>query len=221
MDQGQGIAVDSSTVYVTGLTQSTNFPTAQNVTTSAGIFQRNLAGGGDAFVTRFSSSGSLGFSTYLGGSGFDQGQGIAAEFGTVYLTGFTQSTNFPTAQNVTTSAGIFQRNLAGSGDAFVTRFSSSGSLGFSTYLGGSGVDQGMGIAAEFGTIYLTGLTESTNFPTAQNVTTSAGIFQRNLAGGGDAFVTRFSSSGSLGFSTYLGDWMPSIPLRPSSRLRQI
>jgi hypothetical protein len=173
---GNGIAVDSSgSAYVTGITDSPNFPT-QNP------FQGTFAGGSfDAFVTKFSSTGnSLVYSTYLGGSGDDEGRSIAVDSsGAAYVTGVTDSPNFPT-QNP------FQGAFAGGPfDAFVTKFSSTGnSLVYSTYLGGSGDDDGNGIAVDSsGAAYVTGFTDSPNFPT-QNP------FQGALAGSDDAFVTK-------------------------------
>ena len=174
-DWGYGIAVDSSgNAYVTGLTFSTDFPT-QNA------FQRRFGGATDVFVTKLNSSGSLVYSTYLGGSRPDWGYGIAVDSsGNAYVTGLTDSTDFPTTQNA------FQRTFIG--DAFVTKLNPSGSLVYSTYLGGSGMDWGRGIAVDSsGNAYVTGWTDSPDFPT-QNA------FQRRYGGygggGEDVFVTK-------------------------------
>ncbi|MCK4411022.1 SBBP repeat-containing protein, partial [Candidatus Bipolaricaulota bacterium] len=190
-DRGYGIAVDSSgNAYITGDTQSTDFPT-QNALQSA-------HGGGyyDAFVAKLNPSGSAFiYSTYLGGSGYDHGLGIAVDsFGNAYVTGDTWSTNFPTQNPVQPDYG---RNV----DAFVTKLNSTGSaLIYSTYLGGSGGDSGNAIAVDgSGNAYITGATVSPNFPT-QNALQSA-------HGGGywDAFVAKLNPSGSaLIYSTYLG-----------------
>ena len=114
IDQGAGIAVDSAgNAYVTGFTFSTNFPT------TAGAFQTTNGGGTDAFVTKLNAAGTaLVYSTYLGGSGNDDGHGIAVDSaGNAYVTGFTISTNFPT------TPGAFQTtNSGGNGDAFVAKF---------------------------------------------------------------------------------------------------
>jgi hypothetical protein len=182
------VGADGS-AYITGYTNSTNFPTVAP-------FQANNAGGiGDAFVTKLSPSGtSLVYSTYLGGGGYDFGYAIAVGAdGSVYVAGSTESTNFPTAAPL-------QAMLAGGTDAFVTRLAPSGaSLVYSTYLGGSVVDIGTGIAVGAdGSAYVTGFTESTNFPTAAPL-------QAMLAGLHDAFVAKIAASGaSLVYSTYLG-----------------
>jgi hypothetical protein len=192
LDGASGITVDASgNAYVTGITSSGNFPTANP-------FQATLAGvRGDAFVTKFNPIGSaLVYSTYLGGSGDDHGTDIVVDAtGNAYVTGNTGSTDFPTANP-------FQAAFGGlPADAFVTKFNPIGSaLVYSTYLGGSANDGGSGLAMDAsGNAYVTGVTFSTDFPTASP-------FQTAFAGGReDAFVTGLNAAGStLLYSTYLG-----------------
>jgi hypothetical protein len=185
---GSGIAVDATgAAYVTGRTFSTDFPT------TAGAFQRVHGGSFDAFVTKLDPSGSeLIYSTYLGGSLFDDSSGIAVDAtGAAYVTGGTGSTNFPT------TAGAFQTSSAGG--AFVTKLNATGTaLVYSTFLGGPGVGTGIAVDAA-GAAYVVGFTESTNFPT------TAGAFDTSLNGGGDTFVTKLNAAGSaLIYSTFLG-----------------
>ena len=154
---GSGIAVDGTgNAYVTGSTGS-NFPT----TTSA--YQPILEGTTNSFVTKLNPAGtSLLYSTYLGGNNSDEAQGIAVDAsGNAYVTGFTDSTNFPT------TAGAFQTSLGGNQNAFVTKVNATGSaLIYSTYLGGNNNDYSIGIAVDAsGNAYVTGSTDSTNFPT--------------------------------------------------------
>ena len=137
------------------------------------------------------------YSTYLGGSNLDDCWGIAVDSsGNAYVTGHTYSTDFPT------TAGAFQTTFNGSIDAFVTKLNSSGTgLLYSTYLGGSDVDFGYGIAVDTsGNAYVAGETRSSEFPT------TAGAFQTTYAGGDrDAFVIQLNATGtSLLYSTYLG-----------------
>src|SRR5262249_32543370 len=139
---------------------STNFPT------TAGAFQTNHAadsGADDVFVVKLNASGSaLVYSTYLGGNHFDVGTGIAVDSaGNAYVTGFTNSTDFPTV------AGAFQTTYAGNYDAFMAKLNTSGSaLVYGTYLGGSKIDAGQAITVDdSGSVYVTGNTSSTNFPT--------------------------------------------------------
>jgi hypothetical protein len=135
-------------------------------------------------VTVFSADGaSLVYSTYLGGSGNDEGHGIAGDgAGNAYITGQTSSTDFPTANAFQPTYG------GGSLNAFVTQFSADGaSLVYSSYLGGSGRDAGNGIAVDAaGNAYVTGQGSSRDFPTAN-------AFQpTNGEGGADAFVAKIS-----------------------------
>jgi len=191
-EYGHSIAVDSSgSAYVTGYTDSASFPTASPL-------QATYGGGYlDAFVAKLNAAGSaLVYSTYLGGSGEDRGDSVAVDSsGNVYVAGFTLSTNFPTASplQATYRGGVT--------DAFVAKLNAAGSaLVYSTYLGGSGEDNSTGIAVDpSGNAYVTGVTTSTNFPTASPL---------QATGGGsytDAFVSKLNAAGSaLVYSTYLG-----------------
>jgi hypothetical protein len=194
-DSGTGIAADAGgNTYVTGITASTNFPT------TPGAVQLNVIGGPHVFVTKLNPAGSaLVYSTYLGGSSLDYGRGIAVDTsGNAYVTGYTQSIDFPV------TVGVFQPFNLGYYDAFVTKLNSTGSaLVYSTYLGGDSSDFGMGIAVDAaGDAYVTGQTGSgsTSFPT------TPGAFQPAYAGGPyDAFVTKLNPTGSaLVYSTFLG-----------------
>jgi len=176
-DSGWGIAVDSwNDVYVTGHTYSTNFPTASPI-------QASNAGNDDVFISRINSLGSgLVYSSYLGGNGYDRAYGIVVDSsGNAYLTGYTSSTNFPTASPI-------QATLAGGDDVFITKINYYGNaLVYSSYLGGSGVEYGYGIAIDSsGNAYITGNTQSTNFPTASPI-------QATLAGGSDVFITKINA----------------------------
>jgi len=199
-DYGQAIVVDGSgNAYVAGYTFSTDFPTQS-------AWQSSNAGGADAFLTELNAAGSaLTFSTYLGGSGQDRAYGLALDSaGSLYLTGDTQSSNFPL------TSGAFQTSNMGQGDAFVCKLSSGAStLVYSTLLGGSGVDQATSIARDSsGNVYITGYTQSSDFPTANRLQTLLG----GISGAGscgsslcaDAFVSMFGPSGALVYSTYLG-----------------
>lgn len=184
-DQGNSIAADSAgNAYVTGSTASINFPT-QNPFQTANT-------GSVAFVTKLNAAGSaLVYSTYLGGSGGDQGNGIAVDSaGNAYVTGSTGSTNFPTQNPLQPLNG-------GGGDAFVTKLNATGSaLMYSTYLGGSGGDQGNSIVLDStGNAYVTGAAAG-GFPT------TPGAYQ--TASGGSGFVTKLNAAGSaLVYSTYV------------------
>jgi len=192
-DQGYGIAVDSSgSAYITGASTASSFPI------TAGAYQTAFGGANsDAFVSKLNATGSaLVYSTYLGGNGYDQSNGIVVDSnGSAYVTGYTDSTNFPT------TAGAYQTTFGGGKLAvFVTKLNTVGSaLVYSTYLSGSGNDNSYGIALDnSGNAYVTG-SASAGFPT------TAGAYQTTFGGGGQAFVTKLNASGSaLVYSTYVG-----------------
>ena len=203
-DQGFGIAVDSgANTYVTGNTLSVDFPTT-------GVVQPAPGSGNEVFVARLTETGSLIYSTLVGGSSDDAGRAIAIDgLGNAFVTGFTSSTDFPT------TSGPFQPVLNGTTNAFVIKLNPSGSaLVYSTYLGSDGVDVGLGIAADtVGNAYVTGGTRRAfpPPPTPVPFPTTAGAFQ-TLPGGGtcggnacrDAFVAKLGSTGLVLYSTLLG-----------------
>jgi hypothetical protein len=198
-DGGSGIAINSTGIaYVTGSTNSTNFPLVNQYQTVQGAV--------DAFVTKLnpnlSGTASLLYSTYLGGSNFDRGLGIAVDStGNAYVTGQTKSNNFPTFNQYQT----YQGGLEFGYDAFVTKLnpnlSGTASLLYSTYLGGSGDEEGWAIAVDStSNAYVTGGTNSTNFPLLNQYQTA----QVSI----DVFVTKLnpnlSGVASLVYSTLLG-----------------
>jgi hypothetical protein len=183
VDIGYGIAVDSAgSAYVTGVTASSDFHVKD-------AFQPALSGSNDAFVTKVDTAGALVYSSYLGGSSMkDEAHGIAVDgAGNAYVTGFTASINAPKTDFPTTPDALQITTDGLSFDAFVTKVNAAGSkLDYSTYLGGSGEEQGYGIAVDSaGNIYVAGITRSTNFPTINPL-------QASNAGKSDAFVAKFA-----------------------------
>lgn len=212
-DGAFGIAADNSgNAYVVGSTFSTNFP----VTTGAFQSMNNEPSNFQCvFVTKLNPTGSaLVYSTYLGGSGNtgnkgqfgDVGQGIAVDSsGDAYVTGLTQSTNFPVTEGAYQT--VNNSTLSGGPEnAFVTKLNPTGTaLVYSTYLGGSASDGASAIAVDsLDFAYVTGSTNSTNFPVtsgAYQVTNNA----LTTNGWGSAFVTKLNTTGTaLEYSTYLG-----------------
>jgi len=209
-DTGTGIAIDSSgDMYVTGITRSTDFPTANALQGSPGGPPGNNPDY-DVFVTKIKADGSaLLYSTYLGGGDIEIANGIAVDgAGNAYVTGYTASTNFPTKNALQSAAN-------GGGDAFVAKISADGSaLVYSTYLGGSLYDSAQGIAVDSaGNAYVGGSTTSLDFPTKNAFqSVHAGIvlcddclqppsYRVNY----DAFVAKIAPDGSsLVYATFLG-----------------
>ncbi len=186
-DRAFGVAVDGNgSAVVAGWTYSVNFPVAAP-------HQSGLAGGRDVFIAKLNPSGGLLFSTYLGGSAYDDAAAVAVDRdGNVYAAGGTSSANFPVLEAVQNAKKARQ-------DAFVVKLSAAGALRYSTYLGGSAEDRGAGIAVdEAGCAYVAGATDSLDFPTLSAVQSRSG-------GGQDAFVAKLAAGGrALVYSTYLG-----------------
>lgn len=196
-DTAYAVARDASgSLYLAGRTQSANFPA------TAGAVQGSLAGGAgtDAFVAKLNAAGTaLTYATYLGGTdGNDEAISVAVDFaGFAYVTGWTASTDFPTASP---AQGV---NRGGTSDAFLTKVSAAGTaLVFSTYLGGTGNDIGYGVAVDSATNpYVVGSTTSTDLAAPIAPFPGGG----SNAGGRDAFIIKMSTDGS-GFVhfNYLG-----------------
>lgn len=185
------IAVDSQgNSYITGYTRSADIPTKN-------AYSKTFGGAFDVFIAKFSSNGSLIFSTYLGGSGKDFGSSIAVDSqGNCYVTGYTTSINFASNTSSSTSRGNY--------DVFVAKFNATGSLLFSTLLGGSNSDLATSIALDKSdNIYITGFTASANFPTKN-------AYNSTFSGSNDLFVTKLNATGSVLYSTFLGS-VPDFP----------
>jgi hypothetical protein len=198
-DQCSGIAIDSAgNAYVTGQTDSTNFP---------GGALSKAKGGGDIIVVKLNPTGSaLAYAAFLGGSSADAGFGIAVDaLGQAHVTGKTASKDFPVLGGFQSTPGVAGGDPAG--DAFMTKLNAAGTaILYSTYLGGSGAEEGRGIAvSSAGQAYVTGTTSSTSgFPLTGG--------DSSLGGSSDAFMMRINTTAtggaSLLYSTFLGGSCP-------------
>jgi len=189
VDHASSVGIDlTDAVFVGGYTESINFPVAS-------AYQPRSGGGQDGFVSRLSANGTtMLFSTYLGGHGTDAVNGLAVDLlGNAVVAGTTASANFPV------TAGAFQTIFGGETDGFIARFSSTGLLLQSTYLGGLLSDGINAVALDFhGYPYVTGYTISEDFPVQAPV-------QGIKAGAENAFVAKLNLTlSSVTFSTYLG-----------------
>ncbi len=189
---GQAIAVDSSSnAYVTGLswTSSTTFPLVN-------AFQTAGAGSYDAFITKINATGSSAvYSTRLGGTGDDRGNGIAVDAaGNAFIAGHTTSVNFPVASP--SQALIGNAQGLNTNDAFVAKLNAAGNgVLYSTYMGGSANDQATAIAIDSsGAAYVAGFSASSDFPTTTASPLSSPAFRSTNAGGNDAFVAKLTDT---------------------------
>jgi uncharacterized repeat protein (TIGR02543 family) len=197
-DYGRGIAVDSSgSAYVTGETNATNLPTVNAFQPTTPILS-----GFTGFVAKLSPLGnSLGYYSYLGGSGGEQGNAIAVDAGdAAFVTGVTYSTDFPLRNAIQTT-----NKNPDAGTCFVTKVGTAGtSLIYSTYLGGSATggtsgDDCYAIATDSAKeAWVVGNTYSMDFPLQYQ------YMSRSLATSEVAFITKFTASGTIDYSTFIG-----------------
>jgi hypothetical protein len=181
VDRGLAITANSSFVYVTGYTGSSDFP----VTNSSTYSLNN-----DAFYLKFNLAGVTQFATYLGGSGTENGNELYVDvIGNVFIVGFTTSTNFPTSIP-------YQPANGGGIDLFITKYSSTNTMGWSTYYGGTGNDYARAITGNSSTnLFITGTTSNSTFPV------SFGSFGGGIS---DAFILRFTTTGLRTWATFFG-----------------
>ncbi len=190
-ERAYGIAVDGTgNTYLTGRTNSTDLPV------TADAFESTYSGGYDAFVAKIQAQGAaLAYATFLGGDGDDWAQAIAVDGeGGAYVTGATQSADFPA------TTGALDVEYGGERDAFVSKVNGAGTgLAFSTFLGGSGADEGAAIAVDAaGNAYITGATQSADLKTT-------GALDPTYHGAQDAFLVKMNGSGTeLAYATFLG-----------------
>jgi hypothetical protein len=192
-DEGDGLAIsDDGDIYICGETASSDFPV------TSGAVQQSNKGSKDVYVARLNgTTGELVFSTYIGGDDFDYADDLVLDInGNPIICGKTDSADFPV------TSGVVQESNGGSGDGYVLRLSSDGStIHHSTFLGDRYVDRFYGVATDSsGSIYLTGLSQSRDFPTTNDA------YQSAYAGGNeDVIICKLDSSMStLEYSTFFG-----------------
>ncbi|HEX4263388.1 MAG TPA: SBBP repeat-containing protein [Verrucomicrobiae bacterium] len=200
VDIGWSVALDGDqNVYITGEALSMNLLTTNTILFGNTNFNKFRGGNnsfGDAFVAKYNTSGALQFLTYLGGKTDDGALSIAFDSlnNAVWVTGFTDSTNFPLQNPIRSQLTGPNKNARRifPVDAFIVKLDLSGTnLLFSTLFGGENIDEGMGIAVDAsGFVYVTGLTSSTNLT---GILPNA--FQTTNCGRFDAFVTKLASAG--------------------------
>lgn len=189
-ESGKAIDVNQyGEAYVAGETGSSNFPTRYPVDYSFGGYQ-------ECFVSKLSSDGrNLLFSTLLGGWEYEEIGGISVDAeGAIYVTGTTGSYDFPLHN-------AMDFTFEGQYDGFVTKLNPSGTMNFSTFLGGVDVESIEGIDSDsLGRAYVTGTTTSWNFPTLRALKSSYSYARDSV----DGFITVFNPEGSLNYSTFFG-----------------
>ena len=188
-ESGLGIATDGVTgaCYMTGSASSTN------VVSSAGAHQTSNGGGLDAFLVKFNNLGARQWGTFYGGSGTDMGQSADVDkSGNVYIAGQTASSS-------AISASGHQGSLSGSTDAFLAKFTPTGTRLWGTYYGGTADEFGYTCRVDtLKNIFLGGKTNSST------AIATSGAFQTSYGGAEDGFLTKFDSAGTRLWGTYYG-----------------
>ncbi len=212
LDEGHGIASTVGSIYVSGLTKSPSFPTSNPG--GGAYFDSTLNGSQDGFISRFSLSGVMLWSTYYGGDSTDWADDPAVDgSGNVFVAGYTESNNFPTLNPG--GSTFYQGTPGGELDVTLAKFNNANVRLWATYYGGSDLDFLLGVNGKSitldpqGRLYVTGLTVSTNFPVFNP---GGGSFYQgtNLGGPHDAFIGRFSNTGTMLWSTYWGSDVPDF-----------
>jgi hypothetical protein len=190
-DQAVAVAADhAGNTIVTGPTTSPNFMGLPRSTSLS-----------DGFVVKYDARGAVVFRMLIASSGFDVPTAVATDaHDNIYVTGYTQSSDFPVKN-------AFRATPAGNADGFLMKLSPGGEVIYSTYFGGTGIDEPMGVGADAdGDAYVTGITNSPNLPLVNAAQTVP-------AAGVTTFVFKLSADGSaLRYSTYLGGSIQDVGL---------
>ena len=211
-DYPAALALDrSENIYITGTTNSSDF-TLFNP--GAGAYFDGTIGGAwqspyDSFVLKFSNSGQLLLSSFLGGSGYDNGYGVSADkLGNVYFIGSTSSTDFYT--NNPGGGAYFQNALLAPGgnfNGYILKLNSNDQAVWSTYLGGSSSDVLLStVCDDYGNVFLCGSSTSYNFPT---VNPANGAFYLPFNGLAKMVLLKFNLQSQLIWSTFFGTFGPT------------
>ena len=186
-DYGMSVDIDQyDNVYLTGYTFSSSAISYLG-------FQNDYAGAGDAFIVKFNPGGARIWATYFGGPGADYANSISINSNDeLYIAGTTESTSG-------IATGGFQLTYGTNKDCFVAKFDLNGNFIWSTYYGGSGIEEdGFAKTDSIGNLYLIGTTTSTSG------ISYLGFSDTYLGGANDAFCVKFNPEGSRVFGTYYG-----------------
>lgn len=218
VDYCYDIHSDSKNVWVTGLTNSTNFPTDS---VPGSYFQGTRKGPEDAFILKFDTSGVSKWATYYGGTLNEQGHSIHSDGVNVWVTGSTTSGDLFTKDPG--NGAYFQVGNGGTSDAFILKFDTSGVSKWATYYGGTVTEvstqqKGAYITAYNENIWVVGNSSSTDCPITDPLDCST--YYNTNAGGQDIFILQFDTTGVRKYSTYYGgtgsDWATGVSIDPNT-----
>ncbi|MEI6060267.1 MAG: SBBP repeat-containing protein [Bacteroidota bacterium] len=196
---GESLCTDTqNNIYITGHTYSNNFPVQQ----LAGAYWQEYNGGeADAFILKFNNQGIRLWATYYGGIYEDDGESISADkYDNIYITGYTNSFNFPVQQ---APGSYWQPNNAGDADIIILKFNNLGAREWATYYGGYYVETGISLCIDDQeNVFVTGATSSYDFPTQQK---SGEYWEGSLTNLQEAYLLEFNKQGDRQWATYYGN----------------
>ena len=195
-EDAHAIHSDGVNTWVGGHSLSFNFPTL-NPGSSAYYQGSNSGGVGDAFILKFSSTGSLIWATYFGGTASEEVLSVFSNGSNVWVAGYTSSTDFPLLNPG--SGAFYQSTVAGMGDGFILKFNTAGVLQWSTYVGGLNSDYFSALQYKNNELYVVGTSASSDFPVL-----NAGTFYQSYGGINDGVILKFNSANNLVWSTFFG-----------------
>jgi len=209
LEQAYSVCTDpTGNVFITGFTgNGGSFSTFPIANPGGGAYFQNAFNGGEAFILKFGNNGNRIWATFYGGANSnEEGRCITSDpNGNIYVSGFTNSSNFPVLAN--SAPGSYnQATSGGFKDAFILKFSNTGIRQWATYFGGAADDDAYGLTLDIsGNITITGSTKSLNLPIANP---AGGAYYQNTKSGAatttDAFFSKFNNTGILVWSTYYG-----------------
>ena len=194
---GYSIATDNTgNIFVTGYTKSSTFPKLNAGT----YYQASMAGVQDAFMLKFSNTGTRLWATFYGGNAFDEGNALATDSdGDVFMTGTTKSTTLP----IYDAGTYFQGTMAGDTDAYVIKFSNTGSRLWASYFGGTDAEYGMSVVCDQNdNVIFGGYTQSSVLLT--HVPDLSWYWQIMNAGGTDMYIFETDNAGNSIWTTFFG-----------------
>lgn len=198
LNEVESMQEDGNSVWITGQTGSPNFPTLNPG--GGAYFQGTFPGDATLYLLQFSTAGVLKWATYYGGSGGDVSTSIYSDKRNVWVTGYTESSDFPLFNPG--GGAYFQPSKGGNLAVFILQFDVTGVRKWATYYSGNSEEYGNSIQSDGTHVWLTGETYSSNLPTLNPG--GGAYFQPALAGGANVFIAEFNTTGVLQWATYYG-----------------
>jgi hypothetical protein len=212
-DRGYSVTTDiQGNVYVIGSYISTKLTIYQSTDNTGSSFDLSNAGGTDAFIVKYDTSGTSQWARHIGGTSTDIGYGIAADSqGNVYVTGSYNSTTLKVYSSLDNTTSFFDLSTAGSTDAFIVKYDTSGTAQWARHIGGTSSDEGNAIATDSqGNVYVTGSYGSITLKIYSSLDNTTSFFDLSNAGTSNAFVVKYDTNGTAQWARHIGGTIINI-----------